>query len=53
MNNQPDDRIYRDELTGKCWIETLREEGVVILRRGNLTETHDEDGFDERFTEVG
>ena len=52
MITESEDRIYRDETTGKFWIETLLEQGVVILRRGNLTETHDENGFNERFTEV-
>ena len=47
-----EEKIYRDEQTGKCWHLELRSDEVIILRRGKLAETHDLNGFFELFTEV-
>lgn len=48
----PDEKIYRDEQTGKCWHLEAEADEVIILRRGRLVEAHDREGFAERFTEV-
>jgi len=44
--------IYRNKKTGKSWKLQSKHDGVVIIRRGALIQTLDQDDFDVQFEGV-
>ena len=52
IETEPETEIYRDIISRKCWHKCSEVDGVVIVRRGNKTESHSTDDFQRMFEAV-